>query len=170
MVEGVGKRAVLKGQRPTKATIVNSPEDDSCSGTRGANCEKGNPREQRRSMCRDTRWSVDCRDERFKKSLQWRHSVTMVRRSSRNRCNDLLPSIFPALGFHLFARVCTPFVTTCVSGNRQSLVGCIRPHCFCLSSHLQCALFDCLTCMTCSSAAESSPSSRDSSVGPTLLG
>jgi hypothetical protein len=73
----------------------------------------------------------------FKKSLQWRHSVTMVRRSSRNRCNDLLPSIFPALGIHLFARVCTPFVTTCVSGNRRSLVGCIRPHCFCLSSHLQ---------------------------------
>jgi hypothetical protein len=75
----------------------------------------------------------------FKKSLQWRHSVTMVRRSSRNRCNDLLPSIFPALGFHLFARVCAPFVTTCVSGNRRSLVGCIRPHCFHLPSHLQTA-------------------------------
>jgi hypothetical protein len=56
MVEGVGKRAMLKGQRPTKAAIVNSPEDDSCSGTRGANREKGNSREQRRSMCRDERF------------------------------------------------------------------------------------------------------------------
>ena len=66
----------------------------------------------------NTRWGVDYKELKVKKSLQWRHSVTIVRRSSSSRCNDLLPSIFPALGIHLFTRVCTPFVTTCVSGNR----------------------------------------------------
>jgi hypothetical protein len=88
----------------------------------------------------------------FKKSLQWRHSVTMVRRSSRNRCNDLLPSIFPALGFHLFTRVCTPFVTTCVSGNRRSLVGYIRPHCFYHTYRLTYKVFPEYVIMTLASA------------------